>query len=102
MHHALDILWKVNGISIKNIKPIEFKELLYQTMQTAEWITKGIYSSREKDYLNPFRRMVYENQAEMDQVIGKLDENTFIKNQDMAFREYQSTILNLIEKWKLN
>ncbi len=102
LHHALDILWKVNDISIKKIKPIEFKELLSQTMQTAEWITNGIYSSREKDYLNPFRRMVYENQAEMDQVIGKLDENSFIKNQDIAFREYQSTILILIEKWKLN
>ncbi len=102
LHHALDILWMVNGISIKKIKPVEFKELLSQTMQTAEWITKGIYRSREKDYLNPFRKMVYENQAEMDQVIGKLEENSFIKNQDIAFREYQSTILKLIEKWKLN
>ncbi|HXB29811.1 MAG TPA: DUF4954 family protein [Puia sp.] len=102
LHHALDILWKVNDISIKKIKPDEFKELLFQSMQTAKWITKGIYTSREKDYLNPFRKMVYENQAEMDQVIGKLDENSFIKNQDMAYQEYQSTILNIVEKWKLN
>ncbi len=102
LYHALDILWQVDGISIKKIKPPEFKELLSQTVKTAEWITKGIFKSREKDYLNPFRKMVYENQTEMDQVIGKLDENSFIKNQDIAFREYQTAILGLIQKWKLN
>ncbi len=46
--------------------------------------------------------MVYENQAEMDQVIGKLDDNSFIKNQEKVFQEYQEVVNNIIEKWKLN
>ncbi|HEV3223296.1 MAG TPA: DUF4954 family protein [Puia sp.] len=102
LHHALDILWQVHGISFKKIKPTEFKDLLFQSVKTAEWITKGIFSSREKDYLNPFRKMVYENQAEMNQVLGKLDDNSFIKNQDMTLREYKSNVQDLIQKWKLN
>jgi hypothetical protein len=102
LHHALDILWHVHGISIKKIKPDDFKELLLQSAATAEWIAKGIFSSREKDYLDPFRKMVYENQAEMDQVIGKLDENSFIKNQDKLFREYQDAVQDLLQKWKLS
>ena len=72
LHHALDILYQVHGISVKNISAVGFKELLLQSIATAEWITKGIFNSRKKDYLNPFRKMVYESQAEMDQVIGKL------------------------------
>jgi hypothetical protein len=102
LHHALDILRQVHGISIKKIKLPEFKTLLQQSLSTAEWISKGIFNSRQKDYLNPFRKMVYENQDEMDLVIGKLDDNSFIKNQEKVFIEYQSQVLNLIGIWKLS
>jgi len=101
LNHALDILWLVHDISIKKINTSHFKELLQQSEATAEWITKGIFSSRKKDYLNPFRKMLYENEAEMDQVIGRLDDNSFIKNQDKVFGEYQSVVNDLIQKWKL-
>jgi Domain of unknown function (DUF4954) len=101
MQHALDMLYQVHGISIKKIKPLELKKLLLQSVATADWITKGIFESRKKDYLNPFRRMVYENQAEMDHIIGKLDENSFIKNQNNLFQQYQTTIQNLIQQWNL-
>jgi hypothetical protein len=75
---------------------------LLQSIGTAEWITQGIFSSRKKDYLNPFRKMVYESQAEMDQVIGKLDDNSFIINQEKEFKKYQLQIRDLIQKWNLN
>jgi Domain of unknown function (DUF4954) len=102
LHHALDVLYQVHGISIKNINEVAFKELLLQSTRTAEWITRGIFSSRKKDYLNPFRKMVYENQAEMDQVLGKLDDNGFIINQEKVLKEYQLLIRDLIQKWNLN
>ena len=102
LHHAMDVLYQVHGISIKNLSAVAFKDLLLQSIGTAEWITQGIFSSRKKDYLNPFRKMVYENQAEMDLVIGKLDENSFIINQENEFKEYQLQIRNLIQKWNLN
>jgi hypothetical protein len=57
-------------------------------------------SSRKKDYLNPFRKMVYENQDEMDQVVGKLDDNSFINNQKKTFDQYKKFIQNLIDTWK--
>jgi len=102
LYHALDILRLVHGISIKKINRREFEILLRQSVSTAEWISTGIYNSRQKDYLNPFRKMVYENQAEMDQVIGKLDENSFIKNQEQVFKDYQFRVLNLIKKWEIS
>jgi Domain of unknown function (DUF4954) len=101
LYHALDILYQVHGISIKKINLLEFRKLLIESVSTAEWITNGIFNSRKKDYLNPFRKMVYESQAEMDQVIGKLDDNSFINNQNLVFRKYQNTIHELIRSWKL-
>jgi hypothetical protein len=102
LHHALDILYQVHGISVKNLSALAFKELLLQSTATAEWITRGIFSSRKKDYLNPFRKMVYDSQAEMDQVLGKLDDNSFIINQEKMFKEYQLRINELIQKWNLD
>ena len=99
LHHALDILQQVFGISFKKINMAGFADLLQKSVSTAEWISNGIFSSRKKDYLNPFRKMVYTSQAEMDQVIGKLDDNSFIKNQEKLFREYQSAVQALIKKW---
>jgi NDP-sugar pyrophosphorylase family protein len=100
-YHALDILKQVHDISVRSIKPSEFGALLLQSIATAGWINKNIFHSREKDYLNPFRKMVYDNQAEMDKVIGKLDENSFIKNQEKAFLEYEYSVRNLIKAWGL-
>lgn len=97
--HALDILNAVQGISIKRIDLAKFKELFRQSRNTAEWITNGILSSREKDYVNPFRKMVYDSQAEMDTVIGKPEENNFVKSQLRDFEKYKSGIDSLIRDW---
>ncbi len=99
--HALDILNVVHGISVRSIGPSNFKKLLQQSIATADWITKGILTSREKDYDNPFRQMVYDSKAEMDQVVGKPDENSFIKSQFQAFEKYKSGIDSLLIKWNL-
>jgi Domain of unknown function (DUF4954) len=97
--HALDLLGQVHGIYFKKINLNEFKELLNQSVDTADWITRSIFNSRKKDYENPFRRMVYENQAEMDQVLGKLDDNSFIKSQQEIFMEYQKNMDTIVKKW---
>jgi hypothetical protein len=99
--HALDLLNEVHGISVKSAEPGVFKNLLSRSLATAGSITRNILSSREKDYENPFRKMVYENQAEMDKVVGRPDENSFIKNRFEAFEQYQTDIGALISKWNL-
>jgi hypothetical protein len=101
LQHALDVLHEVYGISFKKIKPAELVHLLQQSVSTAEWIKQGIISSRKKDYLNPFRKMVYANQTEMDQILGKFDDNSFIKTQEDIFNEFQLTINRLIDDWSL-
>jgi Domain of unknown function (DUF4954) len=100
LYHALDLLWQTHGICFKKINLDEFEELLSQSVNTADWITSGILNSRKKDYVNPFRKMVYENQAEMDLVVGKLDDNSFINTQYKVFREYKTAADKIIKKWK--
>ena len=51
------------------------------SITTKTWMGKGIYTSRAKDYSNPFRKMVYESNDEMNAVIGRLEDNQFIQDQ---------------------
>ena len=68
---------------------------------TKQWMTEKIYDSREKDYSNPFREMVYNNKKEMESVVGKLEDNSFIKEQKEAFEKTKKEVTLLIKKWKL-
>ena len=61
-------------------------------------MSKGIYESREKDYTNPFRKMVYETKKEMDKVIGKIEDNTFIQQQLGDLDKFKKRVKDVIKK----
>ena len=101
MQHAFASL-----LEICQLKPIDFdkkifKELVQQTIATREWMVKGIFDSRAKDYHNPFRKMVYDNRKQMETVIGKLDDNSFIKKKIAEMKDYRSKTKELLKKFKL-
>ena len=62
-------------------------------------MTAGIYESRAKDYRNPFRKMVYDTEAEMEKVIGKLKDNSFIGQQQEELKEYKKQVTELITRF---
>jgi hypothetical protein len=93
-------------LEILQIKPLDFhkklfKELVQQALATREWMVKGIFESRAKDYHNPFRKMVYDNRKQMETVIGKLDENSFIKKKIAEMKDYREKTKSLLKKFKL-
>jgi hypothetical protein len=86
----------VHGIDIRKAGAPALRNLLLQSIGTREWMTKGIYDSRAKDYSNEFRQMVYSGMEEMNQVIGKLEDNSFIKQEMDNLKNYKSQINKLI------
>lgn len=79
LNHAYTALLEILHITPRQFTPALLKELLQQHLVTRDWMCKGIYESRAKDYTNPFRQMVYESDEEMNTVIGKLEDNIFIQ-----------------------
>ena len=61
----------------------------------------GIYKSREKDHTGHFRKMMYENDEEMNKVIGNLDENVFIKQQQAELKKLKMTVKLITKTFKL-
>jgi hypothetical protein len=102
LQHALAALSDITGIRLKKIDRHQFTSLLNSIIATREWMTKGIYDSRAKDYSNPFRKMVYESIPEMNMVLGKLEENSFIKEQIEELKVFKKDIAALKKKFKLS
>jgi NDP-sugar pyrophosphorylase family protein len=80
--HALHCLEFIQGESISGLSVKKINAWLDRYQAIKEEVTGKIKSSREKDYTNPFRKMVYENQAEMDAIVGDLNDNSFIAQQE--------------------
>jgi len=100
LQHALAALQTVYGINLKKDKA-SLKQLLQQSIYTKEWMVKGIYDSRAKDYTNPFRKMVYENRNEMDKVTGSLEKNGFIRQEQENLVAFKKTVQRIIKAFKL-
>jgi hypothetical protein len=101
LSHALAALKKVSAISISKSKTLTLKELLQNSVNTRQWMVDNIFNSREKDYTNPFRMMVYENETEMDKVIGSLNDNPFILQEQQALSSYKRKVNKIIKDFKL-
>ena len=98
LNHALAAYKQVFGISIQKTITGGFADLLKMSLRTKEWMLNGIKESREKDYQNPFRKMVYESEEEMNKVVGKLNENSFINQETEGLENYKKKIQQLIKK----
>ncbi len=101
-NHALASLAEISGSSLRKIDKDRFNNLLNSVTATQEWITKAIRDSRAKDYENPFRKMVYEDPAEMNAVVGKFEDNSFIKQQLAALVKFKKEITGIRKALKVS
>ncbi len=101
LQHAYTGLLEILNITAKQFTPAVFKTILQESIQTRSWMCKGIYEAREKDYSNPFRKMVYDNLAEMNKVIGALEDNSFIQDQLAALEQMKKQVKGIVKRFKL-
>ena len=62
-------------------------------------LSENIYWSREKDHTNHFRKINYDNDEQMEAVIGKLEDNAFIKQTAEDLKIFKQKVQDLIKKW---
>jgi hypothetical protein len=101
LSHALAALKNVWGLSLTRSKTAALKDLLQDSLNTRQWMVDSIYNSREKDYTNPFRIMVYGNEKEMDKVVGSLHDNPFILQEQESFKAYKRKVNKIIKDLRL-
>jgi hypothetical protein len=99
LQHSLAAWQKVHGTNLKKNRN-QLKDLLQQSITTREWMVKGIYDSRAKDYTNEFRKMSYRSKTEMNKVIGNLEDNGFIQQEKDALMQYKKKIGQIMKTFK--
>jgi hypothetical protein len=100
LDHAYTSLLEILNITPRQFTPVLLKVLLKQALETKEWMCKGIFDSRAKDYSNPFRKMVYDTNEEMNRVIGRLEDNSFIQQQLADLDVMKTQVKAVIRKLK--
>ena len=79
--HAFAIAFSDNGINPVEFNMDQFQQMLEDSKIFRQSMSENIYTSRKKDYDNPFRNMVYADEKERDAVLGALEDNGFIQTE---------------------
>jgi hypothetical protein len=101
LQHAFASLLQILHLEPSRFTPAVFNELVQQHIRTKEWITQNIYESRAKDHQNEFRKMVYNNEQEMEAVIGRIEDNVFIGQQNEELENLRKTVTEVVSRFKL-
>ncbi len=95
-NHAIASLLDIYKIDKKDFTPEFLIHLFSEFLATKEWMVKNIVESKAKDYKNPFRKMVYDSAEEMENVVGRLEDNPFINEQTKELSEIKQKVAALI------
>ncbi len=101
LDHAYNSLLELLNITSKQFTPVVLKDVLLKMTATKDWMSKGIYEARAKDYTNVYRKMIYDTNEEMAEVIGRMEDNSFIQDQFAEFETLKKTVKAVIKKMKL-
>jgi hypothetical protein len=96
--HGYTSLLEIENITSKQFTPAVLRTLLEKSIATRTWMSKEIYTTRAKDYTNPFRKMIYETNEEMNAVIGRLENNQFIQEQLAEVDAYKKSVKSLVRR----
>ncbi len=98
--HALASLAEIRQMNLSDLSVGDVEKWLDEAIAIKKMMMDAIYSSRAKDYSNPFRKMTYENEREMEEVLGKLDDNSFIIQQKQELDDFTKLVNTIKAKLK--
>jgi hypothetical protein len=100
-NHALQCLEALTGKPLSKLTATQLINWLDTYLEIKTDITARIQNTRAKDYSNPFRKMVYESEAEMNAVVGALNDNGFINDQNKALEKLTADLTALKKELKI-
>jgi hypothetical protein len=63
---------------VENLTKADWKSALNKVVKIQKFVCDQVYSSRKKDFDNPYRQSTFRNMAEMKAAFGTIEENSFI------------------------
>ncbi|MEP7323146.1 MAG: DUF4954 family protein [Saprospiraceae bacterium] len=98
LEHALACYCKVFKIKQASL---DWKLIIQKAVLMNDWILSQIIKSKSKDFVNPFRKMMYDTQEEMDSVLGTMDDIPFLNAARQDHLTFALESKQLLKKLKL-
>ncbi|HPS02237.1 MAG TPA: DUF4954 family protein, partial [Candidatus Sumerlaeota bacterium] len=96
--HALGALLRLEGWMLGELIPTRWVEALEQARATQFEIAQRTRDSRARDHVNPFRSVTYDSQAEMEAVLGTLEDNAFVQQTAREAEDFARRVEGQIER----
>lgn len=90
--HAIASLLQMKGLKAEEVSFEEVLSWFDEAVIIREKMVEAVHASRAKDYTNPFRKMMYDSGTEMNIVIGKPEENSFLKQQKEELSQFRQRV----------
>lgn len=90
--HAIVSMLEVNDLTTDSLTKEGYQSLITTALKAKNHINENTYKSRLKDHENHFRQMMYDDQSEMDEVVGKFEENSFIAQIKEETKQFESDL----------
>lgn len=88
LNHSLAVFYRLFGSG-------DIRSHLDDFRRICHFISQGTYNSRKKDYTDVFRMSTYDSINEMEEVVGKLEDNSFIRQ----IKDESAELVSLAEKY---
>jgi len=90
--HALGALLDINGVSLDGLDHTAWFAFLDRAASTKDSMAEQTRASRGKDYSAPFRRMTFDSQAEMEAIVGSIEENDFVQQMRAEAEQFRREV----------
>lgn len=98
VNYAVYLLERLYSKKIRDFEDSIFEDIIRDVTAVSLEMLGGARSSRQKDYVDGFRKITFRNEEEMAAVLGKIDDNEFLaemKPKTEAFNEALHSLFNV-------
>ncbi len=93
--YAIFLLERLYERKIRNFTPEIFDDIISDVLSMSNEMLSEARSSREKDYVDSFRKITFRNDEEMKAVLGNIDDNEFLVEMKEKTQKFNSMLLNI-------
>jgi hypothetical protein len=75
-----------------------FKAEIKAALELQRKVTEEVYCSRAKDFHDPFRGITYRSKEEMEAVVGKAEQNPFVKLSREKLKQFEAVVAAVLNR----
>ena len=95
--YSIHLLESLYCRKIRDFSQEIFDDIISDVTAVSNEMLKEAFSSREKDYVDEFRKITFRNDEEMKAVIGNIEDNSFLSEMKESTQKFNQDIKEIFD-----